>query len=316
MPATTTTDRRAAQAALKAKKREHFAWQEHVAAHRDLKPAVKLVLLRLAFHRNLETDRCDPSYGTLAKGANVSERTAVRAITEGEQKGLISITRTIGGRYANTNSFRFTLPEGVTRESPVGVTNATGRGDTASTGGVTPVSPKYEENTLGAPTEPPNKGERENAPSALDHSPGVAAALEGPRAKFEGSKQDAIREGRGDAYAELRTIWARPWTDDEGADRRAFEAACQRAEPEEIIQAARAYVAAADAPRFLPVLAKWLGTNGWTKAPPKPAARQHAARGRSPHRNNGRKVDVARLALMHGGYVEDEDGALVWGGGQ
>jgi hypothetical protein len=294
MPPTNTPDRRAAQA----KKREHFAWQEHVAARRDLKPAVKLVLLRLALHRNLETDRCDPSYGTLAKGANVSERTAVRAITEGEQKGLISITRTTGGRYANTNSFRFTLPEGVTRGSPVGVTNATGRGDTACRGGVTPVSPKYEEsNTLGFPLseETPTR-ERENAPSALDSDPGVAAALEEPRAEErEERKQDAIREGSKASYAELRTLWARPWTDNEGADRRAFEAACKRAEPEEIIEAARAYVAAADAPRFLPVLAKWLAADGWTKAPPKAAAKQHAARGRSPHGRNGVKVDIGRI---------------------
>jgi hypothetical protein len=67
--------------------RQHFEWQKHVAARRDLKPAAKLILLRLALFRNLETDRCDPSYGTLAKGAGVSDRTAIRAIEQAERLG-------------------------------------------------------------------------------------------------------------------------------------------------------------------------------------------------------------------------------------
>ena len=32
-------------------------------------------------------------------------------------------------------------------------------------------------------------------------------------------------------------------------------------------------------------------------------------------RRSYRKPDLARMALKLGGYVEDEDGGLVWGGG-
>jgi hypothetical protein len=61
-------------------------------------------------------------------------------------------------------------------------------------------------------------------------------------------------------------------------------------------------------------LAKWLAANGWTKPPPQRPAKQ-ATRGRSSPRRNGRKVDVAKIALAYGGYVEDEEtGAMVWGG--
>ena len=51
------------------------------------------------------------------------------------------------------------------------------------------------------------------------------------------------------------------------------------AEPEAILTAARAWVAAADAPRFLPPLTKWLAARGWEKDPPKkPGRRRDSSR--------------------------------------
>jgi len=50
----------------------------------------------------------------------------------------------------------------------------------------------------------------------------------------------------------LRALWARPWCDDQIMDRRAFAAACQEVAPQVIVEAARAWVEATDAPRFLP----------------------------------------------------------------
>ena len=111
----------------------------------------------------------------------------------------------------------------------------------------------------------------------------------------------------------MRAAWPRPWSDDAAADRAAFERACREVGPEEIITAARAWAAAADAPRYLPSLAKWLNGRGWEKLPPTKRAR----RTRSRPRSNGHKVNLAKLALMHGGYVEGDDGAMVfWGGVQ
>jgi hypothetical protein len=65
---------------------------------------------------------------------------------------------------------------------------------------------------------------------------------------------------RSDEFETLQAIWARPWCDDEGADRAAFTNACRDADPSEIIEAARCWAAAADAPRFLQPLAKWLNS--------------------------------------------------------
>jgi hypothetical protein len=97
-------------------------------------------------------------------------------------------------------------------------------------------------------------------------------------------------------WLELCEIWQRPWPDDPKAGQRAFEAACQETTPEVIIEAAQAWVAAADAPRFLQPLAKWLDGRGWEKEPPK-----RKARGR-----NGGKADLAALAFAYGDYQPHE----------
>ena len=66
----------------------------------------------------------------------------------------------------------------------------------------------------------------------------------------------------------LAAIWQRPWPDDERESRKAFVEACREADPEKIIEGARAWVAAADDPRYLKPLPKWLAARLWEKAPP------------------------------------------------
>jgi hypothetical protein len=108
----------------------------------------------------------------------------------------------------------------------------------------------------------------------------------------------------------LRAIWARPWADDDAADRRAFAQACQEAAPEIIIAAAAAFVAAADAPRFLPPLAKWLAAHGWEKPPP---TKRGPARANGKARNGYAKPDMFKICLKEGGYREDpETGEMYW----
>ena len=94
---------------------------------------------------------------------------------------------------------------------------------------------------------------------------------------------------REERFSELREIWRRPWADDVAADQRAFEVACREVAPEDIIVAASAWVAAADAPRFLPPLAKWLASRGWEKPPPTKKGSNGAAR------RPGRKANLADI---------------------
>jgi Helix-turn-helix domain len=54
-------------------------WMKAMLASKE-SAGVKLVALRLALYQNIKTGLCNPSYATLAKDADVSERSAIRAI--------------------------------------------------------------------------------------------------------------------------------------------------------------------------------------------------------------------------------------------
>jgi hypothetical protein len=293
--------------------REHFAWQEHVAARTDIKPAAKIVLLRLALYRNVKTGRCDPSYVGLATGAGVSERTAMRAIAEAKRKGLIAIER--GNGRGNRNQFRLVISnERVTRETGFVAEKGDSRERERVTGGalkcdrtgqkrVTQLChPNTKENMLGAPTEPPNTGEIGSVALARDDnfSPrGAGAAFAAARAHEDQESKRTPEE----EFGALQAAWPRPWLDDVEVDRAAFEWACREVVPAIIIAAAAAWGQAVE-PRFLPPLAKWLAGRGWQKPPPQQAkrARSNAASfGKT--RRSGHKVDLTRMMLQHGEAV-------------
>jgi hypothetical protein len=81
------------------------------------------------------------------------------------------------------------------------------------------------------------------------------------------------------AWHALREVWRRGWASDDTAKavaiaKIAFAKACACADPDEILTAAKAHVAAADAPRFLPPLSAWLAARGWEQPPPQKRSRR------------------------------------------
>jgi hypothetical protein len=114
----------------------------------------------------------------------------------------------------------------------------------------------------------------------------------------------------------LRAIWQRGWPADDAPDAvasagRAFAQACREGvDTADILEGAKTWVAAADAPRFLPPLAKWLASHGWEKPPPK----RSRARGNGKAQHNGyAKPDMFKICLKEGGYREDpETGEMYW----
>src|SRR5262249_598809 len=134
---------------------------------------------------------------------------------------------------------------------------------------------------------------------AEEDSPAAA-----PPSRQESPVERSRSVAREERFGELREIWRRPWPDDDAADQRAFERACREAAPDEIIEAAVQWVAAADAPRFLPPLARWLANRGWEKPPPTKARRAHGNGRRNDGlpRTNGDKVDLAKVFFGIAGY--------------
>jgi hypothetical protein len=148
-----------------------------------------------------------------------------------------------------------------------------------------------------AEADPPFEGAAENCSETLKFSPVVPLDQER-------------------AFRELRELWQRGWAADDSPKaqalvRQAFAKACRDVTPTAILDAARTWVAAADAPRYLPALPQWLMANGWEKPPPAKATRaSHSKRGHNGYQRKGGKPDLMRMSLKRGGYLEDENGKL------
>jgi hypothetical protein len=81
---------------------------EAILATDNFTDADKNILIRLAFHLNMKTGRCDPSVARLAAGANKSKRAVQKTLRNAEMAGWIA--RVVGGGRGKTNSHRLLLP--------------------------------------------------------------------------------------------------------------------------------------------------------------------------------------------------------------
>jgi hypothetical protein len=152
---------------------------------------------------------------------------------------------------------------------------------------------------------PQREGERVRASREEDSSPpGVGGAADAARppgkspapAPLPTAAPDS-RQQQEAAFRELRALWRRGWPGDDTPKaiaivRSAFRSACALAEPAEIIEAAKTWIAAADAPRFLQPLPQWLAARGWETPPPQRARSSPPRRHQRGGRRNGR-VNVA-----------------------
>jgi hypothetical protein len=164
-----------------------------------------------------------------------------------------------------------------------------------------PVHQNHLKKHVEAATQPPQR--KSDAAAPLPY-PAPADAGPGGSGQEGEVGQHIAANPPADRFNELRAIWVRPWKDDDAADRQAFLEACRTADPQNIIDAAKRWVKAADAPRFLPSLAKWFA-GGWEWPPPK----KHRVAGRR-GKGNG-KVDLAKLMLVQeAGWEKDEDGNI------
>ena len=76
-------------------------WIAMILAACDLCPRSKVLLARIALHRNVETGRCDPGIARLVSGTGLSDSTIRRRLKAAEAAGWISIDKT-KGRYSNS----------------------------------------------------------------------------------------------------------------------------------------------------------------------------------------------------------------------
>lgn len=213
-----------------------------VLNHSRAQGTEKLVLIGIANHDG--DGGAWPSVETLARYANVSERSVQRAISKLVDLGELEVHYQAGGSV-NTradhrpNLYRILVTvDGVTPTSPregYGVTSVTPRGDTGDVNGVTPTSP---EPSLEPSIEPSNKDNY------------VLADLRAAKTAFD----------------EFWSVYPRKAA--KASAQRAFMKAVKTVEPEVIIAGACRY--AADPNRedeFTAHAATWLNAGRWEDEP-------------------------------------------------
>jgi hypothetical protein len=92
---------------------DKWRFLQALVANPDVSPTAKIIAARLLDHSNGSTGRCNPSYQTLARGAGLTRRRAMKAVKELEWFGLISVLRTsraeAKGRFSGLPSNNFTI---------------------------------------------------------------------------------------------------------------------------------------------------------------------------------------------------------------
>jgi Helix-turn-helix domain len=314
MPTDSTTrqSRQANQA--KTFTKQKFAFLGRLAADRELPPRAAAIGIVLVEHFNHKHGGAAwPSCRTIAAAIGADKATVLRTLRAMEKRGHLRVEWGSQGS-GHVSKYWMADAEKVQQRTFKGAE----KGASVSRKGAGLHQNPFKNPLMASSKEEAKEGERE----ALSRSPlHDARAFEGARIIEEESKKRTSEVAAGKKenntsetgatngsdvvplsanFETLQAVWLRPWPDAECDDRAAFTNACREADPADIIEAAKTWVAAADAPRFLPPLAKWLNGRGWLKVPP--ARRQHI----SGHRN-GRKVDTAAMMLAMANQFELEE---------
>lgn len=246
--------------------RRLFDWLNAVKADDAITPGAFIVAFEIGQHFNAKHGGAAwPSLKTIAANTRVDKATVVRAVRQLCERGHLDVEPGKPGRGGHSNRYRMASGEKTKvhqRTFSMGSKGAFSRNQRCASAPELSIEPSMS----GPPSAAPD-GERERRSLALASPPGARTPVGGaPHREVE-----VIAPG--DYLAELQALWSvRPWPDtaeDDAAARKAFAVACRDADPDEIIAGAHAWVtAAADEPRFLPKLAKWLTGRSWAKPPP------------------------------------------------
>jgi hypothetical protein len=330
-----------------------FAWLRQINHGRYLAIDLKVALqLTEHFNEKDQEGRAYPSYKTIADAIGVSEQTVIRSVERMRAQGDLYVIPGKPGRgYPNQYWMVVKPVQKTSKVAEVfpGQKKPPSGGQKTSIAVEENHLKNHQDTGWGVLRTPPSSG-RENAltcesiPSIGGGPLDAAADLFGQQAERAEIKTETEPEARkrtpggeraegveihppavivgresSGHWRELRSIWERGWASDDTPQaiaiaRNAFARACRDgAEADDILDGARVWVAAADAPRFLPALPTWLAAKGWETPPPTKRGRR--ANGHKAQRSNGyAKPDMFKIVLEAGGFREDADGKLYWPG--
>jgi len=269
-----TSNRKRPQDA-KAFTKRTFAWLRQIKADHKLPPSGALFALQLIEHFNRKQGGVGwASCKFIATAIGMSEATAINLFHLFERRGHLKVEWGKPGRGHSNRYWMIIKPE----HAEVSATRKPQKKPQPAARKPQPVEENLSKNHLTVPAHEAGTEGRESARARA--APDGADLTAAPVEKNDAAKEKIIVPARNiDRFADLREIWNREyWQEDRLRDRRAFITACRKAEPDIIIEAAKLRVAAADAPRYLPPLWKWLDDDGWLKTPPQRRQRTNGHR--------------------------------------
>ena len=254
-----------------------FRWLNAIKADPRIPAAGFEVAFEIGQHFNSKYGgEAWPGYQTIADATGIAKATVIRMVRLLEATGYFKVEHGCAGR-GQSNRYWMTVPKG----SPVDLSGPRKKGPSRRRKGP-PEDLNYLEPPRGTANAVPHRG-RESRQTGFDFPTDDRAGADAPPI-IEGKiiERPVVLLDLHRAWRDLRAIWNRGWAGDNApralaVARCAFEDACERAAPEVIVEAAKAWRAAADAPRYLPKLAEWLNADGWRTAPPPKRARSSRA---------------------------------------
>jgi hypothetical protein len=321
MTFTSTTDPNDTRCREKACKDEHArfvsAFLHQVRRDPELPGNAFKVASVLAEHLNRKLLIAWPSQTRLADHTGLSESSVKRSIAALRRRGYLDLEP--GGGCGRSSRYRLLIvdePAAQTGPEMNPFITAERGSDQAAKG--VQYGPKRGSvldpdllNTSGDANASPREKERENAHARATYRPDAGGPC-GPAAGREGETIKPEILTPADGFRALRQTWVRPWADhDDREAMRAYRAVAAGTGHEAIIAAAESWVAAADPPRFLMKLSRWLSERFWERDPPQPQRRREA-RGRSRSRSKANVVGV-RAAMAMGGFQPGDRLMTAWG---
>ena len=292
--------------------RRTFLWFYRINNNPRYKHVDLAVAVRLTQFINKKTGDAYPSAKTIGEPIGLSERSVLRSVRRLAEGGDVGVEWGAQGR-GRSNRYWPILP--VLDDEKTGTTMPVSED----------VKPAFRARKTGRAL-PENHKTNHGDPFGVPHGERAATAAaasgvgpEGPphrrqkgRSGVGGTAAGIGTNGaavpRPQELATLHGLWDRGHPADatvrqQQADAAAWTAALVGgATPETILVAAQKWIAAADAPRFLPKLSDWLTTHSWGKPPPKRGKQHHRANGAGRRRrSNGVNGSSAIFADVLGG---------------
>jgi hypothetical protein len=296
----------------KAFDRRRFVWLDQVIQDTELPASAFKVAYRLGqmFNEEHEGESWESCF-TISKATALSEATVIMMVRRLHERGHLDVTWGKQGR-GHPNRYRMVLkPENPKVLEPNKPENPKVLGGKEKTLGSRKKTLGFEEENLSRLRRPNlltqlktkslKLGRESNALSRVGTSD-AGSPIGGQTSLEVEASNEGVPIGTASAEAgfqELDALWVRLWADNhEDGSKKLYALAREEIGHSAVVEAARAWVQAAEHPRFVKKLSKWLADRCWEREPPQHNGKAPQANGAGNRRR--KKENMGAIAEAAG----------------